>query len=438
MLKLKHKIKSWKSITITLVTIVALLLMSLPQRVAANPPVTITFLMIAGEARKIEFLIDQFEAENPDIQINLVYGPRTSNGVEDLYSGSFLLGDSPYDLVYSDIIWASKFAAAGWLKDLSPWVNEETLNAFIPATIDGGRVENGFYWMPFVSGLGMLYYRPDLLQAAGLNPPETFEDLITQSQILQEKGVVDWGYVWQGFQYEGLSTVFLEVIKGYGGFWIDQDNQTVGLDQPEVINAAAYLRDLVELGISPTDVANYVEYDTLRIFRSGKAAFLRNWPFAWQALNQPDSPLKGKVAIKPMVHAVGKESGSSLGGWGFSMAKETEHPDEAWRVINFFSREDIQRQFILASGYVPVRRSLFTDPEIVEKFPHYPQFLQIANQAVLRPPIRQYAQVSDILQRYLSATITGQMTPEKAMKQAAAETRRILRRGALHAPTIPR
>ncbi len=394
---------------------------------AVSPqPVTVTFMVIASEAKKLEFLVDEFEAKNPGIKINLVYGPRTTNSVEDLYTGAFLLGDSPYDIVYADMIWASKFAAAGWLKDLSTWVSDQELEAFMPATVAAGQVENGFYWMPFVSGLGMLYYRTDLLKTAGLNPPETFEELVRQSQILQEKGLVDWGYIWQGFQYEGLITVFLEVLKGYGGFWIDADGQQIGLDRPSAINAAAFLRSLIEQEISPTDIANYVEFDTLRIFAGGKAAFLRNWPFAWQELNKPNSALKGKVAIKTMVHAPGQESGSSIGGWGFSMAKDTQHPDAAWRVIEFFSSEAAQRQFILVSGYVPVRRSLFTDPEILEKYPHYPEFLQIANQAVLRPPIRQYAQVSDILQRYLSAAITGQLSPEAAMKQAAGETQRTL------------
>lgn len=394
----------------------------------ANPPKpeTVTFMVIASEAQKLEFLVDEFEAKNPDIKINLIYGPRTTNSVEDLYTGSFLLGDSPYDIIYADMVWASKFAAAGWLKDLSAWVSESELTAFMPTTVEAGKVENGFYWMPFVSGLGMLYYRTDLLEQAGLNPPETFEDLVAQSQLLQDKGLVDWGYVWQGFQYEGLITVFLEVLQGYGGFWINADGQNIGLDQDPSIAAAAFLRRLVEQEISPKDTASYVEIDTLRIFQNGKAAFLRNWPFAWQVLNQPNSSLKGKVAIQTMVHAPGQQSGSSLGGWGFSMAKDTPHPEAAWRVIDFFSSEAAQRQFILVSGYVPVRRSLFTDPEILEKYPHYPEFLQIAQKAVLRPPIRQYAQASDILQRYLSAAITGQLTPEAAMKQATVETRRTL------------
>jgi multiple sugar transport system substrate-binding protein len=75
---------------------------------------------------------------------------------------------------------------------------------------------------------------------------------------------------------------------------------------------------------------------------------------------------------------------------------------------------------------VPSRKTLFTDPEIVAKYPHYPKLLEVSQNAVLRPPIAQYAQVSDILQRYLSAALTNRLSSEKAMQAAASETRRLL------------
>lgn len=77
---------------------------------------------------------------------------------------------------------------------------------------------------------------------------------------------------------------------------------------------------------------------------------------------------------------------------------------------------------------MPSRKSLFNDPAIVAKYPHYPKLLEVVQNATLRPPIPQYAQASDILQRYLSAALTGSISPEKAMQAAAEETRLLLRR----------
>lgn len=394
----------------------------------SQQPITIRFLVRAVEADQLQLLIDDFEAQNPDIRLDVVRGPNAADSVEDLYTASFLLGDSPYDLVYSDIVWIPKFAAAGWLMDLSDRVSEDERDQFLDADVEAGQVEGGFYRMPFRSDVGMLYYRTDLLNEAGLAPPDTFDELIQASRTLQDQGLVEWGYVWQGLQYEGLSAGFTEILAGHGGFWIDPETLEVGLDQPEAIAAVEFLKTVITSDISPPGVTNYLEEDTLRVFRNGNAAFLRNWPYVWPEVNKESSQIRGDVALKPMVHAPGEASAACQGGWGFGIAKETDHPDEAWRVVDFFTSEESQRKFVLEYGYVPSRRSLFTDPQILGKYDHYDELLEVAETAVLRPPIGQYAQASDILQRYLSSAISGQLTAEQAMQRAAGETRRIFER----------
>ncbi|MDF5730613.1 MAG: ABC transporter substrate-binding protein [Rhizonema sp. PD38] len=395
----------------------------------SQQPVVLNLLMAAPDAQPWkEGLIKDFESKNPGIRINLIEGPNATNLLEDLYTSAFILGDSPYDLVNMDVIWTPKFAAAGWLLDLDNRISKEELAAFSPQDVNGGRYEGKLYRIPMRSDVGMLYYRSDLLQQAGFQPPETFEDLIKISQALQKQGKVKWGYVWQGRQYEGLMAMFMEVLKGYGGFWVKPDTLEVGLDRPETLRAIAFLKDTISQGISPPGVTTYQEEDTRRFFQSGQTAFLRSWPYVWPLTNQADSPLKGKVGIKTMVSSSGKTGAACLGGWGLGIAKSSKHPEEAWKAIQYFTSVQAQRQFIFNSGSVPSRISLFKDPEVTAKYPHYPQLLEVEKQAVLRPPIAQYAQTSDILQRYLSAALTNSMTPEKAMKAAANETRTLLKR----------
>ncbi len=60
-------------------------------------PVTVTLnlLMTAPDAQPWkQGLIKDFEAENPGIRINLVEGPNATNLLEDLYTSSFILGES--------------------------------------------------------------------------------------------------------------------------------------------------------------------------------------------------------------------------------------------------------------------------------------------------------------------------------------------------------
>ena len=388
--------------------------------------VTIKTLVRADEAQQLQPLVNKFNQQHSDIRFQIVEAPSDSNQVEDLYTSSFLLGNSPYDVVYMDIVWTPKFAAAGWLRDLSDRLSTEETQQYLEGDIAGGMYRDKLYRLPFRSDAGMLYYRQDLLKAAGYEPPETFGELIEISQDLQQQELTDWGYVWQGKQYEGLAAMFVEILQGNGAFWVDPETLEVGLDRPEAIAAVEFLRETIAKDISPPGVTTYAEEETRLLFQNGKAAFLRNWPYVYSLA--ADSAIAGKYSIKPMVHAVGKESGATLGGWGLGIASSTKHPDAAWQVIEFLSSEASQREFILATGFVPSRVALFNDPEIVAKYSYYPQLLEVVQSSALRPPIPQYAQASDILQRYLSAAITGKMSAEQAMQTAANETRNLLKR----------
>jgi multiple sugar transport system substrate-binding protein len=398
------------------------------QPALTQEPVTLTLLMNAGEVQYWkDLIIKDFEKENPGIHIEIIEAPNATDLTENLYTSAFILGDSPYDLVYMDVIWTSKFAAAGWLLDLSERASKEDLKAFLDQDVEAGRYKDKLYRIPLRSDVGMLYYRKDLLEQAGAKPPETFEDLINISKQLQEKKAAPWGYVWQGAQYEGLPAMFVEVLKGTGGFWVNAETKEVGLDKPEAIKAVKFLRSAIAQGISPPGVTTYREEDTRRLFVNGQTAFLRNWPYVWASANEDASKIKGKVGIKPMVHVPGETGGACLGGWGMGISKTSKHPEEAWKAIQYFSSKEPQLRFSLETGNISSRRDLFTDPKIIAKYPHYPQLQTVVESAVLRPPIAQYAQASDILQRYLNAALSNpQLSAETAMKSAANETRSLL------------
>lgn len=395
----------------------------------SQQPVRLTMMMSALDAAQAQIVVDQFEQQNPNIDINLVEGPNATNLVEDLYTSSFLLGDSPYDLIAMDVVWLPKFAAAGWLVDLSDQISQTELADFLPADLDGGRYEGRLYRLPYRTDTGMLYYRTDLLEQVGLQPPETFADLLAASKAIKQAGGTNWGYVWQGKQYEGLAAMFVEVLDGAGGFWVNPDTLEVGLDQPQAIEAVEFLRSTVAEGISPPGVTTYQEEEARRLFQSGNVAFMRNWPYAYPLGNEEGSPIRGKFDIKTMVHVPGREGSGCLGGWGIGISKTTAHPDAALQVVKYFASPEAQKLMALENGYLPTLRTLYSDAEILAKYPYYADILDVVQRGVLRPPVAQYAQASDILQRYLSAALTDRMSPQDAMQAAANETRRLLSRG---------
>jgi multiple sugar transport system substrate-binding protein len=157
-----------------------------------------------------------------------------------------------------------------------------------------------------------------------------------------------------------------------------------------------------------------MEEDTRSIFQSGRAVFMRNWFYAAAAMDQSKTSVRGHVGFVPMVHAAGS-SAATLGGWGFAISSRTPHPDAAVDFVKFMTAPEQMTVLLKTSGYIPARKNLVP-----------PEFRTVLEHARFRPRIPEYAPASDILQRWVSAALSGSISPENALTHAAKETRVLL------------
>jgi multiple sugar transport system substrate-binding protein len=323
-----------------------------------------------------------------------------------MYSTAFLAGRGGFDIVYCDVVWVPKFAVAGWLLDLTDRLPAAEREDFLPADLEGGSYNGRLYRLPAFTDAGLLYYRNDLIRA-----PQTFEDLVRDAANSQTAERA--GYLWQGKQYEGLVTNYLEVLWGFGGDWISADRRVL-LESPEAVQALRFLQSSIGT-ISPRGVVTYAEEETRNLFQSGRGVFLRNWFYVWPLLGRGDSDVKGKAAFVPMVRAPGGQHAATLGGWGFAVSRFSSNPDAAWEFVQFATRPEQLVQLYSKAGRIPARTSLVPA-----------EFQDIVRNARPRPSIPEYAKASDILQRWLSAALAGIVGPEDAIRNASRETRAVL------------
>lgn len=435
----------FNSIGLGLLAVCLMFVVSIWTLLSHNDKIMLSFVVPNDEAQQWQSLIDEFETAHPNIAIDLVnlrdqdaIKPQDPRAVKQLYIDSFTEEKHLYDLVFMDIIWVPEFAEKKWIRELPIQPTDPELKKFLDDDIKGGVYQEKLYRMPVRSDVGWLYYRADLLKNAGLQPPETFEELIDISQKLQAQGL-RWGYLWQGRQAEAIVAMFVEVLHGYGGFWINPKTLEVGLDRPEAIAAVQFLHDTMfsKKPISPKTLTTYREDETRNLFLEGKAAFLRNWSYVLLLANLEDSKIRNKIGVKPMVHAAGPgyTSGGCQGGWGLGIAQRTQHPKEAWQAVQFFTSAAAQRKLFLAGSVgLPTRRDLFKDPQLVKRYSHYPAILdffenQKPHPVVFRPATSQYAQATCILQKYLHTALTQENRDivTKEMQNAAKDTKILLK-----------
>ncbi|EAR18731.1 ABC transporter substrate-binding protein [Synechococcus sp. W2B2] len=413
--------RKFSSLLIGLFCLVALI--STTPALVASQVETISILMPAPFADSTVKLVENFNTlYKNQIHLNVIRGPRQTESMSDLAISSLLLGDTPFDGLLMDITWLPKYARAGWLEGLDPYFDETDIADLASGAEKGNDFEGTLYRWPLVADMGLLFWRTDLMNT----PPKTPSELVSISNQLQTQGKVPWGYVWQGRQYEGLSCVYLEMIDGFGGDWFDVNNQSLGLNEVPGVEAAQWLTDLIETGISPRAVTTFAEPEALRNFQSGESAFMRNWPYAWAELQKQDSPVRGKIGISTMVSLPGVEPASTLGSWGFTLLRGSNHKDAVIKAIKYLTSAEAQRVMFIEHGYTPTVKALYEDLELIQDYPHLALLSRALNNAVLRPETPIYAQISDVLQRSLSASLTGEEKPKLSMNRADRSSEQIL------------
>jgi len=353
-------------------------------------------------------VIRRFHAAHPDIRIDYVSGPWSTDERQNMYIRSFLAGDA-YELVYMDVVWTAKFASRGWLLPLDEWVADEVRSALFPRDVEAGFYQGRFYRVPVRTDVGMLYYRKDLMP----QPPRTWEELeaaCDQSANPPERYCI----VFQGMQYEGLVCNYLEYLWGAGGSPLGPE-QNVLLDRDENIAALAFMKQVLDRGWAPRSVITFQEQQALEFFEQGKALMMRNWPYAWTVLQR--SPLEGKVGIVPFIHQTGREPAGTLGGWGLGIARTAQYPEAAKKFIEFAVSPEAQKILHFRRGAVPARKSLFQDEEILKASPHYKDLYEVLLTSRTRPIHPEYPRISAILQKHVSAVLVGIESPQEAALQ---------------------
>src|SRR6266508_894522 len=236
--------------------------------------------------------------------------PNASDLAHQFFLTALEGGARDFDVFIVDIVWIREFARAGWLLDLSDAFAPSAIRRdFLSGVAEAVIVAEKTFAVPWYLDVGVLYRRKDLDERA----PRTYAELVELAQRGQRDHSPMQGYVGQGRQYEGLVCNVLETIWGHGG--VTLDSERVLLDTREARSALAYMRSLIERGISPASVTSSAEEETRRVFQDGRALFMRNWPYAWREAARPDSRLLGKVDISPLPTQGGDPGHGVLGGY---------------------------------------------------------------------------------------------------------------------------
>ncbi|MCA9773109.1 MAG: ABC transporter substrate-binding protein [Myxococcales bacterium] len=394
---------------------------------AGAGPVEIVFKhgKVVGDPEPVERLLRRFEATHPGVRVREETLPAATDDQHQFYALALEGRSADFDVLAMDVIWVPEFARAGWILPVDDLLPADARAAFFPGPIEAVIFEGHAYAVPWYIDAGVLYYRKDLLDAAGLPPPGTWPELVEIARAIVAKHPGMRGFVWQGKQYEGLVCNAMEFLWSAGGAVIDEGRVVLASARNSV--ALGFMHDLIgPRGVSPAFVTSMTEEPARRIFGDGRAVFLRNWPYAWTLFERADSPVRGKVGIARLPRFEGGRSASTLGGWQLGVNRFSRHPAEAKALVAFLTSADAEKTLALGLGYNPPRRALYDDPDLLAAQPALARLRDVFETARPRPVTPYYAMASQILQPEFSAALTGIKSPEAALASASKQIAHLL------------
>jgi multiple sugar transport system substrate-binding protein len=368
---------------------------------------------------------DEFEIANPGIKVKITYAPTNTDSARAAVIDALGPGAaSPPDVYLGDVIWPAEFVSHGRALPLDDQFEPEFWQRFEPALVSAVSYRNRIYAAPFFVDQGLLFYRTDLVPT----PPKTWEDLVGDSRDLVQRKKVQYGYVWPGSEYEGLTCIWTEILADAGGGSVTPDGSRAALDSPQALKALEFLRSLISQGTSPAGVTGFEESEANQLFASGHAAFLRGWNSAYSRLvfpNGPDNVLRGKIGVAALPNFAGQRGPghSTTGGWSLYINPATRQPGTAKTFIRWMTA--FQAQLKLAKfSQIPSNIDARRD-RVTRANPALATGLEVVPAA--RPAASpEYPALSKIIYTRLHAALTGTSSAAAALDEANQEINQVL------------
>ena len=179
-------------------------------------------------------------------------------------------GDAAPDILNIDLFAA--YQADDLLLPAEDYVSPETYAKLYPAFLDQSVVDGTVWAIPDLASARAMYYNKDILEAAGVEPPTTWEELKTACQKIKEydADLYPWGVDMTTDEGQAAAAYY---IWNNGGDFTDADGNWT-LNSDENVEAIEFAIDLVNSGLTNTDPANETRYNLQDLFGAGKVAMM--------------------------------------------------------------------------------------------------------------------------------------------------------------------
>lgn len=327
------------------------------------------------------------------------YYPMT--GFNKKLSSAFAENDLP-DMAILDNPDMPVMIRLGIFEEITEQVEEwNEQDAFYPAIIKTAEYEGGYYGVPFNCNNTALIYNKDMLEEAGIEPPETWDELREAAKCLttQERT----GFLMCGIEGEQGAFQILPWILAAG-----EEPQDLGGEKTK--EAFAFLQSLIEDGSLSESCINLTQTDVARQFMDGRAAIIQNGPWVFPMIE--DAGISYGVIEIPCRDGENPSANAVVGGENIGILKG-KNKEGSLAFIRYFMEEasaDFCRKANVLPGNEGAAQKMAAGDENMQVFEKQ------MHTAVTRTSIERWPAISKALTDGLFQLVAREKTPEEIAK----------------------
>jgi multiple sugar transport system substrate-binding protein len=377
--------------------------------------VTLRFWGLGREGEVVRDLLPEFERRHPDIHVEVQQIPFTA-AHEKLLTA--FVGRVTPDLAQVGNTWIPELATLGALQPLDERVRHSAVvnpADYFSGIWDTNVVDGAVYGIPWYVDTRLLFYRTDLLAAAGFaEPPRTWNDWVEAMRRIKARGGPGRFAVLLPVDEYEQPVIFGRQL----GAGLLRDGDRYGdFRSPAFRQAAGFYVGLYRSGLAPV-LANAQIANVCQGFAAGDFAFYVTGPWNVGEFRRRLPPgMQGRWSTAPMPapDRRGPWPGVSVaGGASLALFRGSAHPEEAWKVIEYLSEPAVQVRFHELSGDLPPRASAWTAPSLAGD-PQTRAFREQLQRVAPAPKVAEWEQIAAQIWQSLEPAIRGHESVDDAL-----------------------
>jgi multiple sugar transport system substrate-binding protein len=291
--------------------------------------------------------------------------------LSDQYNVKLNAGTDEIDvMMYRPLQEGKLFAQNGYLADLTERVSANSdwdWADFQPGPVQATTWEDKVVGVPLITEREVLYYRKDLLAAAGLEVPQTMAELEEAAKTIKEANPDIAGFVARTGRSAAV-TQFSSYLYSFGGTFIDDDGNSA-IASPEAKEAYAYYGRLINQ-YGPENVSTDMSWpEAMAIFTQGGSAFYTEADSLYKNATDPaDSKVSDTVGFAPMPAGPAGSKPYNVPSWGLGINDASPNQDNAWKFIEWATSKTMTLE-VQQAGVPGPRTSVWEDPAGTSTYP---------------------------------------------------------------------